>query len=115
MAISMYVFNGLASRNPVRLRLQDVAPVGRNQPLVGVDDAKGRREATNHSARSIWTTGFLVDTLHEDIIIWGRLHELQDDLVCPLSYVVGENLVSGGTLPVRHNGDVVVEQLPELE
>jgi len=113
--MAMCVVSGLASRNPVRLRALVMAPVGGNQPLVGVDDTEGRREAANHSARSVWTTGFLVDTFHEYIIIWGCLRELKGDLVCPLPYVVRENLVSRGTLPVRHNGDVVVEQLPELE
>ncbi len=102
ISISLRVVHGLASRNPVRLRFQDgVAPVGRNQSLAGVDDAERGGEATNHSAGSVWFTGFLVDELHENVIIWGCLRELQDDLVCPLPYVVGENLVSGGTLPVR--------------
>jgi len=56
-----------------------------------------------------------VDALHENIIIWGSLQELQNDLVCPFPYVVGEKLVSGGTLLVRLNGDAVIELLPELE
>ena len=117
MAISsMCVVNRLASRNPVRLRPEDVvAPIRRNQPLVGVDDAEGRREAANHSARTVWLARFLVDGLHENIIVWSCLCELQDNLVCPLPYVVSENLVSGSTLLVRHNGDVVVKKLPELE
>ena len=116
MAINMGVVGALASRNPVRLRPLDVvAPVRRNQPLVGVDDAKGRREAANHPARSVRLAGFLVDGLRENIIVWSRLRELQDDLICPLPYVVSENFVSGSTLPVRHNGDVVAEKLPELE
>ena len=116
MAISMCLVNGLASRNPARLRPHDVvAPVRRNQSLVGIDDAEGRREAANHSARTVWLARFLVDGLHENIIVWSCLCELQDNLVCPLPYVVSENLVSGSTLPVRHNGNGVVEKLPELE
>ncbi len=114
IALSLRVVHGLASRNLVRF-LDGVAPVGRNQSLVGVDDAERRGEAANHSAGSVWSTGFLVNALHENIIIWGRLRELQDDLVCPLPYVVCENLVSRGTPPVRHDLDATIELLPELE
>ena len=114
IVLSLCVIRGLASRNLVRF-LEGVAPVGRNQSLVGVDDAERRGEAANHSAGSVWSTSFLVDALHENVIIWGRLRELQDDLVCPLPYVAGENLVSGGTLPVRHDLDATIEQPPELE
>src|SRR6266702_1799399 len=102
IALSLRVVHGLVRSDLVRL-LDGVAPVGRNQSLVGVDDAERRCEAANHSAGSIWSTGFLVDELHENVIIWGRLRKLQDDLVCPLPYVAGENLVSGGILPVSHN------------
>ena len=114
-AVSLRVVHRSASRNPIRLRFLDVAPVGRNQPIVGVDDTESGREAANHSPWSVWPTSFLVDALHENIIIWGSLQELQNDLVRPFPYVVGEKLVSGGTLLVRLNGDAVIELLPELE
>ncbi len=114
IALSLHVVHGLACRNLVQF-LDGVAPVGRNQSLVGVDDAERRGEAANHSVGSVWSTGFLVNALHKNIIIWGRLRELQDDLVCPLLYVVCENLVSGGTPPVRHDLDATIELLPELE
>jgi hypothetical protein len=114
--LSLRVVRGLERRNPVRLRFLDgMAPVGRNQSLVGIYDAERRGKAANHSARSVWPTGFLVDALHENVIIWGRLRELQDDPVCPLPYVVGENLVPGGTLFVRHDLNTAIELLPKLE
>ncbi len=91
--LSLCVVHGLASRNLVRF-LDGVAPVGRNQSLVGIDDAERRGEAANHSTGFVWSTSFLVDALHKNKIIWSRLRELQDDLVCPLPYGVCENLVS---------------------
>ena len=98
------VVPGLASRNTVRLRpLDGMAPVWRNQSLVGVDNAERRSKVVSHSARSVWFTGFPFDAHHENVIIRGSLHELQDDPVCPLPYVVCENLVSGGALPVRRD------------
>lgn len=92
-----------------------MAPVGRHQSLLGVDGAERRGEAANHPARSVWPTGLLVDALHENVVIWSRLRELHDDLVCPLPHVFGENLVSGGTLPVSRDLNIAIELLPELE
>ena len=112
MAISMWVVQLVLMSLDL---VHDMAPVGRNQPVARVNDAKGRREAANHSARSVWLTGYLVDGLRENVICWSRPLELQDNLVCPLPYVVDEKLVLEGTLPVPPNGDVADEKLPELE
>lgn len=112
----LHVVRELASRNPVRGRTIDgMAPVGRDQSAVGVDDAECRGEAANHSAGSVWETGILVSAHQEHVIIRGRQYELQDDLVCPLPCVVGENLVSVRILSIPPDLDAVIELLPELE
>jgi hypothetical protein len=58
-----------------------VAPVGRGQSVVRIYDTEGRREGTNHPARSVWLARIFFDTLDENVIRRCCLFKLQKDLV----------------------------------
>lgn len=92
-----------------------VAPVGRDQSSVRIYDTKGRREGTNHAARSVWPTRFFVDTLDENVIRRGCLFKLQNDLVCPVARVLGEDLITRGALLVALDRDAGIKLCPEFE
>jgi len=92
-----------------------MTPVGRDQPFVRVYHSESRGKAANHAARSVRFTRHFVDALDEDIILRGCLGELQDDLVCPVAHIVGQDLVTLGALPISLDGDALIELFPELE
>lgn len=92
-----------------------VAPVGRDHSSVRIYDTKGRREGTYHAARSVWPTRFFVDTLDENVIRRGCLFKLQNDLVCPVARVLGEDLITRGALLVTLDRDVAIKLCPEFE
>ena len=102
------LFRGRRSRD-------GVAPIGRDQSFVRVYDAKGRREGTNHAARSVWLTRFFVDTHEENVIRWGCLFKLENDLVRPVAHVLGEDLIAPGTLLVTLDRDTAIKLFPEFE
>jgi hypothetical protein len=83
--------------------------------VVRVYDAKSGRKTTNHAARSVWSTRVFVNTLDENIVGRRPLFKLQDDLVCPVARVLGQDLVTIGALPVTHDRDTAVKLLPELK
>ena len=98
-----------------RLSWDGVTPVGRLQSLPRIHDAESRCKATDHAAGAVRFTRHLVDTLDEDVIRWGRLGELQDDLVRPGAHVVGQGFVSGGALLVTLDQNTLIKLMPELE
>ena len=92
-----------------------MAPVGRGQSPVRVNDPKGGRKAAYHAAGSVWFTRLFVDTLDEHIIRWGCLGKLQDNLICPVPRMMGQGLVTRGTLRILPDFDTFIELPPKLE
>lgn len=92
-----------------------VAPVGRDHSFVRVHDTESRCKTTNHAARSVGSTRVFIDTLDKNVILRGRLSELQNDLVRPVAHVVCQDLVALGALPVTHNRNAAIKLFPELE
>jgi hypothetical protein len=96
-------------------RSREVAPVGRNQSSVRIYDTKGRREGTNHAARSVWPTRIFVDPRDENVIRRGYLFKLQNDLLRPVAHVLGEDLIAPGALLVTLDRDAAIKLFPEFE